>query len=60
MSAVIKLGRRDFIRLGGLAGGGLALGVYGGRAVVGQMLAGNGNDTAELNAFVHIDTEGIV
>ena len=39
MSNVAKIDRRDFIRLGGIAGGGLVIGVYGGSEAVGQMLA---------------------
>ncbi|MCH7823493.1 MAG: xanthine dehydrogenase family protein molybdopterin-binding subunit [Acidobacteria bacterium] len=60
MNNVAKIDRRDFIRWGGIAGGGLVVGVYGGYDAVGQMLAANGSDTASLNAFVQIDTDGIV
>ena len=56
MNNIARIDRRDFIRLGGMAGGGLAIGVYGGYDAVGQMLTANGNDTAQLNAFVQIDT----
>ena len=60
MNNIARIDRRDFIRLGGIAGGGLAIGVYGGYDAVGQMLAANGSDTAQLNAFVQIDTDGSV
>ena len=60
MNNIARIDRRDFIRLGGMAGGGLAIGVYGGYDAVGQMLTANGNDTAQLNAFVQIDTDGSV
>ena len=57
MNNIARIDRRDFIRLGGIAGGGLAIGVYGGYDAVGQMLAANGSDTAQLNAFVQIDAK---
>ena len=60
MNNIARIDRRDFIRLGGIAGGGLAIGVYGGYDAVGQMLAANGSDTAQLNAFVQIGTDGSV
>ncbi|HEX9699095.1 MAG TPA: molybdopterin cofactor-binding domain-containing protein, partial [Acidobacteriota bacterium] len=59
MSRLAKLDRRDFIRLTGIAGGGLALGAYGGYSAAGQMAA-SGGDGAQLNAFVQVDTDGLV
>ncbi len=59
MSRVSKLDRRDFIRLGGVTTGGLALGVYGGYSGAEQVLS-MGADPDPLNAFVQVGTDGTV
>jgi CO/xanthine dehydrogenase Mo-binding subunit len=59
MSHLAKLDRRDFIRLTGMAGGGLVVGAYGGYAAAGQMAA-SGAAGGQLNAFVQVDPDGLV
>jgi CO/xanthine dehydrogenase Mo-binding subunit len=65
MSEIMKLDRRDFLKLGVVAGGGLALGVYlpGSRSSAwAAELAGEGPGSGPLqpNAFVRIDPDGTV
>ena len=60
MTTIAKLERRDFLKLSGIAGGGLMLGAYGGYSIADQMLAEGASDVAGLNAFVQIDTDGTV
>ncbi len=59
MSKITKLDRRDFVRLGGVASGGLVLGVYGGYSGAEQLLS-MGADPDPLNAFVHVSADGSV
>lgn len=57
-----KLDRRDFLKLGAVAGGGLVLGVtIAGRVRPGEVLAGtDAADGFQPNAFVHIGEDGTV
>ncbi len=58
MANISRLGRRDFVKLTALAGGGLALGVY-----FPELARGDGRSAAgavQPNAFVRIDADGTV
>jgi len=59
MSRIIKLDRRDFIRVGGVVSGGFVLGVYGGYSGAEQLLS-MGADPDPLNAFVQVSADGTV
>jgi len=59
MSRIDKLDRRDFLRLTGIASGGLVLGVYGGAADA-QQMPSMGVDPDPLNAFVAVANDGTV
>ncbi len=57
MTAVQHVHRRDFLKAGALTAGGLLLGF----TIPGKILAAaQGSGVAEINAFVHIGTDGIV
>ena len=65
MSEIMKLDRRDFLKLGAVAGGGLFLGVYlpgdRSRAWAAESAAeGLGSGPLRPNAFVRIDPDGTV
>lgn len=55
MSGITKLDRREFLKLGTLAGGGFALGVY-----VPGRLRSAADEPFQPNVFVRIDSEGMV
>lgn len=64
-SGVFKLDRRDFVKLGAMAGGGLVLGVAFPRGLKAWETAGDAEgadaaDAATLNAFVQVATDGSV
>ena len=62
MTRIQKLDRRDFLKLGAVAGGGLLLGVsIADRVRAGDVLVGAGSGEGfQPNAFVHIGPDGAV
>ena len=56
MSVIVNMSRRDFLKAGVIAGGGLILGfsMPGAQNALGQALAGSGEGPVALNAFVRI------
>ena len=62
MNKIINLSRRDFLKAGAVAGGGLilAFSMPGPQKSLGQALAGSEKGPVTLNAFVRVGTDGMV
>jgi isoquinoline 1-oxidoreductase subunit beta len=60
MSEIINVSRRDFLRAGVLVGGGLVLGVCLSLPNLGRQEQAAAAGSSALNAFIRIDTDGIV
>ncbi len=56
MTDILKLDRRDFLKLGAITGGGLVLGVY----VAARRLPAGASVSLQPNAFVQVATDGRV